>query len=275
VPMIDYEAEYNNRARVINSSEIIARWSRASATAREALPGDRDLSYGPGPRHIYDVYPAPGDKRGPLVVYIHGGYWQRGHGHDYAFVAREFLARGVSVVIPSYRLCPAATIADCVADMADLVAHLKARGLGHPVLVGHSAGGHIAASLMARNDELRAGCGISGVYDLQPLIGTSLNDVLRLDTAQAVALTPLNWQLARLRGTFIAAVGENESAEYQRQAAACARAWAGKDIVAKSVVIAHADHFTIVDELSKPGSPMLNRIVGMAEAVARAGRARA
>ena len=272
---LDMEAEYNNRARVANSAEIMARWAKASAQARRELAGERDIPYGSKPRQVYDFYPASSGNNAPLAVYIHGGYWQRGHGSDYAFVARELVARGVSVAIPSYSLCPDVRIADIVAEIESLVAALWGRTKVRPVLIGHSAGGHLAASLMAGGsmegvprDLIKAAYALSGVYDLMPLVGTSLNEPLRLDEAAAKAVSPMFGRKPAVKGTFVAAAGGDESSEFIRQAHDFAKHWSNGGFTADSAIIPGANHFTIVDELARPGSPMLDRIVAMAEDIA-------
>ncbi len=275
MPALDMEAEYNNRARVANSPAIMARWAEAAELARRELPGERDISYGNKPRQVFDFYPADVDQGAPLVVYIHGGYWQRGHGRDYAFVARELLARGVSVAIPSYSLCPEVRIGDIADEIAILLAGLWARTKVRPVLVGHSAGGHLAASLMARGkiegaprDLITAAYGISGVYDLRPLVGTSLNDALGLDDAAAKAVSPMLGRTPSTVGSFVAAAGGAESSEFIRQANDFAKQWSATGMAAECAIIPDANHFTIVDELTRPESAMLDRIVAMAEAAA-------
>src|SRR5439155_14968990 len=104
---IDYEAEYNNRIRIAEYPAIIDRWKAASALAREAAYtdladlADLDRPYGPGERQRYDLYRA-GEHAAPLIVYIHGGYWQLGSRQDTAFVARAFTAAGIDIALPSY-----------------------------------------------------------------------------------------------------------------------------------------------------------------------------
>jgi arylformamidase len=274
MPALDMEAEYNNRARVSNSAEIIERWAKAAVLARSELPGARDVAYGTKPRQVYDYYPAGGGSDTPLAVYIHGGYWQRGHGHDYAFVARELLARGVSVAIPSYTLCPEVGIAGITDEIAVFLGALWARTKVRPLLVGHSAGGHLAATLMSRgridgapDDLITAAYGISGVYDLRPLVGTSLNEALRMDDATAKSVSPMFASAPNGR-RFVAAAGGDESSEFIRQAHEFAAVWSKGGAAATSMIIPGANHFTIVDELTKPSSAMLNEIVAMAEHVA-------
>ena len=69
-------------------------------------------------------------------------------------------------------------------------------------------------------------------------------------------------------GQFVAAAGGNESNEFIRQAHDFAKAWTGSAVKCESYIVPGADHFTIVDELVRPGSPMLERVVAMANAVA-------
>jgi arylformamidase len=274
---LDLEAEYNNRARVANSGEIIARWAEASAKARADLECEPDIAYGPRFRNRYDLYPAAGDKaRAPLVVYIHGGYWQRGDRREYAFVARELVARGVNVALPSYTLCPEAGIGDIVAEMQQFLAQLWERTKCRPVIVGHSAGGHLAAMLMASRkpigeapaDLVRAAYGLSGVYDLPPLIPTSLNEALELDDTSAWSLSPMFGPKPARACEFVAAVGGDESPEFIRQATDFTRAWARANVAIESNIVAGKNHFTIVDEFCRPGSAMLDRVIVMAEAIA-------
>ena len=99
---LDLEAEYNNQKRVPEFADIRARWAKASETLRKEAKVDLGLGYGKGDRNRYDLYRAAGGAgNAPLVVYIHGGYWQRGDRKDNGFVAKELNARGVAVALPS------------------------------------------------------------------------------------------------------------------------------------------------------------------------------
>lgn len=274
---LDLEAEYDNRARVKDSAAIIARWLQESAEAQNALAPRRDIPYGPKPRNRFDVYrPSGGRASTPLVVYIHGGYWQRGAKDDYAFVARELVRRGVSVAIPSYTLCPEVSVAGIVDEMNLFLGALWREVRQRPVIVGHSAGGHLAAMMMVSdvgrgdvpNDLVKAAYGIAGVYELAPLIGTSLNGALNLDETEARRMSPMLGAKPKRRGTFVAAAGGAESSEFIRQAKDFAAAWSGSPVATESQIVAGADHFTIVEELVRPGSPTLERIIAMADDVA-------
>ncbi len=104
---VDLEAEYDNRRRVPGHGEMQARWTAQSEAYVGQVKGEVDQGYGSGPRHKYDLFrPKSAGGNTPLVVYIHGGYWQRGDRKMYAFLAKELNARGIAVAIPSYSLCP-------------------------------------------------------------------------------------------------------------------------------------------------------------------------
>ena len=98
---VDYEVEYNNRARVPENPSLIAGWARDAAAYRQRH-APRSIPYGPGARNIIDFF--PGDNEGPIVVFIHGGYWQALDGSFFSHLAGGLNAHGVSVAIPSYDL---------------------------------------------------------------------------------------------------------------------------------------------------------------------------
>jgi arylformamidase len=270
-PAIDYEAEYNNRKRVPEHVEIAERWALLSSAYRLAGDTELDQPYGSRERQRYDLFHAAGADA-PLVVYIHGGYWQRGDRKDYSFVARELNASGITVAIPSYTLCPAASVMEIGDEIQQCLAALWKKLKKHPMVIGHSAGGHLTAEMLARdwsgfagvpNVLVRAGYAISGVFDLAPLIGTSLNEALALTKGTARAASPLFRPPPRGR-RLVAAVGGEESAEFLRQSREIAENWGKVGIDAECEVIAGTNHFTIVDELIRPGSAVLTRIVAMA-----------
>jgi arylformamidase len=273
---IDYEAQYNNRKRVPEHVEINERWWMLAAAYR--LAGDTELNrpYGSRERQRYDLFRAA-DKEAPLVVYIHGGYWQRGDRKDYSFVARELNAQGITVAIPSYSLCPAVSVMEIGDEIQQCLAALWRKTGKHPLVIGHSAGGHLTAEMLARgwggfagvpNELVRFGYAISGVFDLAPLIGTSLNEALGLTPGTARAASPLFRPPSPKGRRLVAAVGGEESSEFLRQSREIAESWSEVGLDATCEVVAGANHFTVVDELIRPGSPVLTEIVAMAHQAA-------
>src|SRR5215510_10367641 len=271
--MLDYEVEYNNRRRVPEHVEINARWQTASAAYRAAARADLDQTYGPGDRHRFDLFLA-GEADAPLVVYIHGGYWQRGDRTDYAFLAQALNARGLDVALPSYSLCPAVSVMDIIAELRSFLAALWKKTGRHALLTGHSAGGHLTAAMLATDwsavagvptDLVRTGIAISGVFDLPPLVGTSLNDALRLDAPAARLASPLFWPPPAAR-VLVAAVGGAESAEFLRQSREIATSWQSAGVMCQYLEVPGANHFTVVDELVNPDSALSIKLAECARA---------
>jgi arylformamidase len=261
---VDYEVEYNNRARVPENPALIAGWARDAAAYR-AQHAPRSMAYGPGARHRIDFF--PGDRDGPIVVFIHGGYWQALDGSFFSHLAGGLNAHGFSVAIPSYDLCPEVTVDHIILQMR--TASRELARLGRPLVVsGHSAGGHLAACLLATDwpafdasvpeDLVLAAYTISGLFDLGPLVDTSINKALRLDHAAARAASPLFWN-APARGSLDAVVGGNESAEYFRQSRTVVERW-GTTIATRFGMVPDANHFTAIAPLADPNSAMVLRL---------------
>jgi arylformamidase len=266
---VDYEVEYNNRARVPENPTLIAGWARDAAAYR-ARRTPRSIAYGPGVRHRIDVF--DGDRDGPLVVFIHGGYWQALDGSFFSHLAGGLNAHGLSVAIPSYDLCPDVSVEEIIAQMR--TASRELARFGRPLVIsGHSAGGHLAACLLATDwpaldnslpaDLVMAAYTISGLFELGPLVETSINQALHLDQASARAVSPLFWPAPR-GGSLDAVVGENESAEYLRQSRGIVDAWGASGIATQFGLVPGANHFTAIAPMADPETPMVQRLVELA-----------
>ena len=266
---IDYELEYNNRARVPENPSIMAGWAKDAAAYR-ARHAPQVISYGTGARNIIDFF--PGSDEGPIIVFIHGGYWQALDGTFFSHLAGGLNAHGVSVAIPSYDLCPEVTVDNIVGQMR-MAMRVLAR-LGRSLVIsGHSAGGHLAACMLATDwpaidaalpkNVAVAAYAISGLFDLEPLVGTSINKALRLDAASARTVSPLFWS-APERGSLDAVVGANESAEYFRQSKAIVDRWGAAGLATRFGTVPNANHFTAIAPLADPRSPMVARLKELA-----------
>jgi arylformamidase len=266
---VDYEVEYNNRVRVPENASIIAGWARDAAAYRERHT-PHVIAYGPGRRNSIDMFSANDEK--PIVVFIHGGYWQALDNSHFSHLAAGLNAHGISVAVPGYDLCPDVTLAEIINQMRMAVREL-ARFRRPLVVSGHSAGGHLAACMLATDwrtfDEsmpehsVVAAYAISGLFDLTPLVDTSINTALRLDGGAARAASPLFWR-APVRGSLDAVVGANESAEYFRQSKTMVDCWAAAGIATRFSPIPDANHFTVIAPLAEPQSPMTLRLAELA-----------
>lgn len=260
------EAEYNNRAAVPDHPVVMARWKADAEAARAAHP-PTVLPYGPGERHIIDLFEAAPDA--PIVVFIHGGYWQALDKSWFSWIAPAFLKHGVSLAIPSYDLAPAVRLGRIVSQMRDAVELIRARTGTRPVAFGHSAGGHGAACMLSEA-RASAAVAISGLFDLEPLIPTSLNTALDLDAREASALSPIRWPVpngSTPGGTVLdCVVGAAETTEFVRQSRDMAELWGGRGVETRFEALPGLNHFTVLDPLADPDSPLVRRIVELAKA---------
>src|SRR5437763_824587 len=149
---VDYEAEYNNRARVPEHPYIFARWTReAEDYRREAMKERRaelGLSYGSTPRQVIDLFLPRPDVTAPLALFIHGGYWRSLEPAMFSQMARGINHHGVTVAVAGYDLCPQVSIAAIIDQMREACLFLWRR-LRRPMIVyGHSDGGQFAADVL-------------------------------------------------------------------------------------------------------------------------------
>jgi arylformamidase len=278
MPPIDYEKEYDNRGRVPEHPEIFERWAREAAAYRAAASdAEFALAYGPSPRQIIDLFPAKDDdEMTPLAMFIHGGWWRSLEPAMFSQKATGLNARGVTVAIAGYDLCPQVSIAAIIEQMRAACLWLWRRQRKRIFVYGHSAGGHLAACLLAQDwkafasdapaDLVPAAYAISGVYDLSPLVHVSQNSDLRLDEAEARRVSPLHWKVPAGR-MLDAVVGSLESSEFLRQSKIIAEGWGTRGVATRYEEIAGMNHFTVVDALSEPDSAMTQRVAQMAEMV--------
>ena len=258
--------QYDNRSAVPGHKEIFRDWEKRSRLACEELGGARDLAYGPHPRQTLDLFvPADLASPAPLHVFLHGGYWQAMNKESSGFIARGLVQAGVAVAVVGYRLCPEVSIEEIVQDVRDALVWLHRNGAAHHVdasrvqVSGHSAGGHLAAMLWTTDwthqapelpvDFLHSAISVSGLYELEPLLSTRVNDALGLDVPRARDLSPA---LAEpiCRAPFLLAVGEAESEEYHRQSYFLRERWEEKDVPVEVATLKDHHHFSIVEELA-------------------------
>jgi arylformamidase len=267
---IDLEAEYNNRARVPDHAAHMVGWHRDAAAYRATARCELDIAYGPGARHRLDLFhPQGSDVGGPVVLFIHGGYWQSLDKSSASHLARGANGRGLTVAVPSYDLAPAATLGDIITAIgmaADFVAQRSGRRL---VVSGHSAGGHLAACLMARpasasRQPVRAAMPISGLFDLIPLVPTSINRALGLTVDEAQRSSPIEWPSPE-HGHFVAVVGGAESDEFRRQSRDIVARWGQGRIAARLHEVPGAHHFNVIAGLADPTDPLVDMLVDLAK----------
>ena len=277
---VDYEAEYNNRARVPEHPEIFARWAREAedyrAEAMKERRAELGLSYGESLRQFIDLFsPRPG-VTAPLALFIHGGYWRSLDPSLFSHMARGLNSRGVAVAVVGYDLCPEVTIAEIIEQIRHACLFLWLRTGRRMMIYGHSAGGHLAGAMVATDwherypkapaDLVPAAYSISGLFDLTPLAQVTMAQDLQLDDAQARQVSPLFWPAPAGR-VFDAVVGGLESSEFLRQSRVIAEAWGKADARTRYEEVAGTNHFTVIDALPDPQSAMVARLAELAQTV--------
>lgn len=246
---------YNNSAHVADSAERLAGWSLRSEALRASQPALLDRRYGPRERNRIDIFRC-GAPRAPLLVFVHGGYWQRNSKEIFSCMAEGPLAHGFDVALPGYTLAPDAGLTEIVAEIRAALSWLRREGpaLGvsteRLIVSGWSAGGHLAALAMAW-PEVDAGLSISGVFDLEPVRLGILNDKLGLSVTEARALSPQLY-LPKTAGPLLVAHGGAELPELQRQSRDYARAWTEAGLTGSVLCLDGENHFSILEQLATP-----------------------
>lgn len=282
------EQHYNARAAVPEHPELIARWLKRSQDWRNRATGRYDLAYGASPAERLDLFPCAADNA-PLLVFIHGGYWQALDKNDFSFVAEPYVEAGASVAIVNYGLCPSVTLDDIVQQMRRAICWLYENSsvLGFDRarmhVSGHSAGGHLAAMLVTTDgaecaskapdkegeeaagplpgDVIKGAISVSGLFDLAPLIETTMNEKIGLDGESARRLSPSLLQ-PRPDAKLLVAVGEWEGSGFFWQVDSILRAWADHDIAIERMTLLGCNHFSALDRLADPASLLFRAVAG-------------
>jgi arylformamidase len=278
---VDYEVEYNNRARVPEHAEIFVRWQHDAAAYRDRMKVEENaelgLAYGTSARQKVDLFFPDATGHTPLALFVHGGYWRSLDAATFSHVSAGLNARGVAVAVAGYDLCPDVTIGQIINQIRTACLFLWRRFGQRLMVYGHSAGGHLAACMVATDwrkldpkapaDLVPAGYSISGLFDLKPLVQTAMNADLKLNEAAAAQVSPLWWPVPRGR-VFDAVVGAAESSEFLRQSRAVADDWRQRGIETHFEALP-GNHFTVVDPLADPKSAMTARCAALAAKCAK------
>lgn len=276
---MDYETEYNNRMRVPNHGAVMEAWARNSEAARTALAARAELNVAydtASERTKVDLFwPDNADPDTPIAIFIHGGYWRALDRTSFSFAAMGATANGVALAVPSYDLCPNVPLSTIVDQMRALCLWLYRRHARRFAVSGHSAGGHLTAGMMATDwqaldpgapsDLVRHGVSISGLFDLEPLIGTTINEPLNLDAAEARRLSPI-YEKPAAGSHLDLIVGGDESGSFIRQSRDMAKDWETKGATTTFSAPEGEDHFTVINSLADPKSDLTQALVTAARA---------
>ena len=272
----DYDLLYSPRLTVKDYPQIFERWQRGAERARAQTDCYLDVPYGAAESETVDIFRARGPSKG-LIMFIHGGYWRMLDKRDFSFVAPALAEAGVTVAIPNYALCPKVQVRDIVMQMVQAGAWLYRNGgnfgapYGRVHVVGHSAGGHLAAMLLAclwpdysrdlPKKVVQGALSVSGVYDLTEIVKVpSVNCDVKLSERSAVPVSPAFMPPAT-DAPLYTAVGSLENEGFHIQNGIIAKRW--KRVHRGDIPCPGDNHFTVLDGLTRPGSAMFTTVLKM------------
>jgi arylformamidase len=236
------------------------------------------LAYGTSPRQKVDLFFPDATGHTPLALFVTAATGARSTRPPSATCRPALNARGVAVAVAGYDLCPQVTIVQIVNQIRTACLFLWRRFGQRLMVYGHSAGGHLAACMVATDwkqldpkapaDLVPAGYSISGLFDLKPLVATAMNADFKLNEPAAAQV--LAAVVAGARGRVFDAGGRRRGVgrvpapePHRRGRLAPARRRARYE------AIPGANHFTVLDPLSDPNSAMTARCAALAARCAK------
>jgi arylformamidase len=250
----DRDLGLNNSVAVAGSVEIVAGWEQRSSDMRRRYATHLDLRYGLRERNRIDFLKAA--DKAPTLLFIHGGYWQTRAKEAFTVMAEGPMAHGINVALIGYTLAPDASLDQIVAEIHAgidyLVGQLPSLGAADSGIVvsGWSAGGHLTAMALS-HPKVRAGLGISGIYDLEPIRHSYLNAKLALDEPMSHRNSPLMQADGPMKPLSLV-VGGGELMLLRKQTADFAAHRAGHGLPVTYEEIPAANHFTVMNEMMSP-----------------------
>ena len=268
-------AQMMPRQAVLDADTWIAGDEQLTAELQRRTTVLHSRRYGPAPRQVADLYPAaqPG---GPLLVFIHGGYW-RGLSKDvFGYVAGPLQERGISVVVPNYDLCPTITLTKLVSEIADCLrwSHEQAHHFGaDPArlhIAGNSAGAHLCAMMLSHDwaaegrpyDLIKSAALITGIYDLTPIPRLPVQEEVRLQDSEITALSPLFLPL-RSTARCLIAVGGDEPLLWIAQSQAYYDKLRRDGRAAELMILPESHHFSITRTLADGDSALAQLLLNL------------
>lgn len=271
-----FDAQYNLRAgRPDYDETVIPGWIAASQKARDTLDCVLDVRYAVGQKQRLDVFRC-GDTDAPTLIWIHGGYWQRGDKSDYSFLATAFVNAGVNVVVVGYDLCPTVTMTRISEELREALTYIwhEAPKLGinrdRITVMGHSAGGHLTQMMMATDwpargaalpaDVVKAGIPVSPLSYLEPVrLTLALNANLQMDAVEAHRESPMTNHPPMTDAPQLVVVGGAETGEFHRQSQMYIDKFTTDARPMEMYIVPAVDHFDELNVLADPASTFFSK----------------
>lgn len=269
-----FDDQFDLRSRHADFQDYFDKNDSLSAKAVEALPCQLDIPYGDHPLQAVDYFPA---KQGnaPIVIFIHGGYWRALDKKNYNFVAPPFIDSNCAVCSVNYRLAPEVGLEGILDDVTTALISIREHatainGNANDLYVtGHSAGGHLALMtamlLQEKNDPLLSSIkgilSLSGLFDLDPIRNSFLNETLNFDDSIVTRLSPVLNEAFSTNIPLRFAVGGDETDEFIRQSQAISERMVANGNDSQCSLLPNLNHFDIVYELGKSDSVLAKQLL--------------
>ena len=204
------------------------------------------------------------DRLKPLLIFIHGGYWQELSLEESFFPAMHAKKNNIGFAAINYTLAPKGTIDqivdECQSAIEWIFEHSNALGFDSKkiIIAGSSAGAHLAAMYSLKRKPLYNHFGnilVSGIYDIQPLIKTSIDEALRLDPEKALRNSPLFYELKDFPPTIVA-WGEIETYQFKKQSKIFANKLIENKIPVRTLEVKNKNHFDVILDLADYDTPL-------------------
>ncbi len=273
----ELDNQYRASATVPNIQLFIDQYISLSSDAQMNLDCILDLKYGPGDEETLDLFPVPKQKSSPLFIFIHGGYWRMLSKNESSFMAPNLVRKKVAVAAINYTLAPYAKIDQIVSECRRSIKWLYDNATNYGIdreqiyVGGSSAGGHLTGMMVSRNwqnsygvpsDVIKGGLPISGLFDLEPIAKSFVNEWMGMSDIDAKRNSP-DQNITDQGCPLIVAVGENETSEFKRQSSDFTKLWNNNGRIANFLECKNNNHFDAPLELCKADSIMTKSLISM------------
>jgi arylformamidase len=269
----ELEYQFNPRVSVPEYPELAKVRAAQARKVRESAKSWLNIPYGASARERLDIYAAT-KPTGPVLIYIHGGYWRTGSKEDNCNFVPTFTERGATVVLVEYDLCPNVTVTDIVGQTRSAIAWTYKNVLrygGDPTKLfvsGHSAGGHLTAMALAHDwqqdglpqDLIRGAAATSGVYDLAMVMKISVQEEVRMTREIADRNNPL-LHPPRVKCPLIVAVGADEPEGWQLMSKDYFEFCRKNSMPVEYLVEPNANHYTMTEHLLDANRPITQAMI--------------
>jgi len=269
----EMEFQYNPRVSVPEFPELAKVRSAQARKVRDSAKSWLNVPYGSSPRELLDIYAAD-QQGGPVLVYIHGGYWRSGSKEDNCNFVPTFTKRGATVVLVEYDLCPEVTVTDIVRQTRSAIAWVYkniVRYGANPSKVfvaGHSAGGHLTAMALAHDwanegmpaDLIKGAVATSGVYDLDMVMEISVQEQVRMTPEIAKQNSPL-LHTPRVKCPLVVAVGGAEPKGWQQMSEDYFNYCKQHGMPVDYLIEPDANHYTMSEHLLDDARPITRAMI--------------